>query len=434
MQTSIEKISNIERKITISIPVDQIESTYTKKLNEFAKKANIKGFRPGKAPLSYISQRFGQEIRFEVINEVMQNSIYEALKEHKLTPVSTPQVAPKEMGEGKPLEFEVTFEVIPEIEKVNFSMDEIEKLKVDITDKDIDYVLKHLAKQNAKWTDVDREAKKGDRVVLDYEMLIDGKSEQKDENFNFEIGQKKLLPGFEEAIINSKAQEEKKFTLQFPEDFADKEKAGKSADFIVKIKKVVEAEIPEIDSKFVKDMAIASGEVDDLKKQVRESLEQERDRILKDKIKDQVFEHLYAGNPIEVPKALIEREAKRIHDELYPQHRGQEAHHHSKDETESFNEIAKKRVAIGILIGEYVKENKLVADQELVKKRIKEIASLYHTPKDAEAWLSVGEALKNVESQVLEDQLIEKLTENVKSNEKIMSYGELKGFETDEDR
>lgn len=430
MQVSVEKISNTERKLTISVPAETVETAYSKKINELTKKANIKGFRPGKAPISYINQRFGAEARQEALSEVMQKAIYEAVTAEKLKPVSTPRVIPKVVAAGQPLEFEVSFEVIPDIEAVQFSMDSIEKLKVDISDADIDHVVGQLGKQFTKWHPVERPARNGDRVIIDYHAVFEGKVEEKGktENFPLEIGAKIMLPGFEDALIDAKAGEEKTFTLTMPEDFADKEKAGKPVEFVVSVKQVVEAEPPELNENFVKQLGVASGNLDDLKKQIRQSLEQERDRLVKNKLKEQVFKQLLEENPLDVPQSLVEREAKNIHDEIYPNHKNQKEHHHLPEELSSFTEIAQKRVAAGILIGEFAKQNKIKAEKARVQKRIQEIASAYEHPKEVEAWLASGDRLANIESQVLEDQILDKLLENIKTTEKIMSYAELKGF------
>lgn len=430
MQVSVEKISNIERKITITVPADQVESIYQKKINDIVKKSNIKGFRPGKAPISFIQQRYGNEALSESYREVIQNATFDALQKHNLQPVSTPSINPKSMEPGKPLEFEVTIEVLPEVGDIKFNMNEIEKLVVDITDKDIDYVVKQLQKQQTTWRDVEREAKNGDRIVIDYEVKFgDEKDSQQAKDFPVELGGHATIPGFEDALLGLKAGDEKSIELTMPDNIADKEKAGKQAHFNITVKKVVEGQLPDIDEAFIKKFGIASGSAEDFRKQIQESLEKERDRIVKDKLKDQVFKQLLEENPIEVPQSLVEKEAQRIHDEIYPHHNKDQTHSHTKEEQDNFNDIAKKRVGVGILIGEYGKKHHLKANKEMVQKRIQEVASIYEHPKEVAAWLSSGEQLANIENQVLEDQILDQLISNTKSIEKRMSYAELKGFE-----
>lgn len=430
MQVSVEKISDIEIKLTISIPAEEVEAAYANKINSIAKKANIKGFRPGKAPISYVSKIYGQDAREEALKEVMENAIFKSLYEQKLKPVSQTVVKPKKIEAGQPLVFDIEFEVLPEIEKVNFSTEDIEQLKVDITDNDIDYVINQLRKQYAKWNPVERGAEMGDRVVIDYYTVFDGKAdeENKAKNVPIELGSKTFIPGFEEALVAAKAGDEKKFTLTLPEDFADKEKAGSPIEFVVTVNQVVEGDIPELNEEFAKQLGVKSGNLDDLKKQIRHSLELERNQVVKNKLKEQVFDRLLKDNTFDIPKSLIEREAKHIHDEIYPRHKEQKEHHHAEEELASFNEVAKKRVAVSILIAKFAEQNKMKADKDRVMKRIQEVASSYEHPKEVETWLSTGERLANMESQVLEDQVIDKLLEGVQKTEKVMSYAELKGF------
>jgi trigger factor len=432
MQVSVEKVSNVERRLTIIVPANQVEEAYAKHIDRFAKNANIKGFRPGKAPLSYIQQRFGGDARQEALNEVIQKSLYDAITEKQLQPVSQPRVEPKIMAPDQPLEFVASFEVLPEIEKVQFSMDNIEKLKVEVSEEDIDHVINQLKKQHTKWNVVDRSAANNDRVVIDYYAIFEGKSdiENKIQNFPLELGSKAMLPGFEEGLMGTKVGDERTLNLSFPEDFSVKDRAGKAIDFVVEVKQVFEAEAPVLDEAFIKRLGVKSGDEQDLKIQIRESLEQERDRLVKEKLKEQVFHHLLEQNPLDVPNALIAREAKNIHDEVYPQHQHHDHHQHSDAEMSAFNDIAKKRVSLGLLMAEYAKQIALSVDKDRVLQRIKEIASVYENPKEVMDYLSSGERMAGIEAQVMEDQVLDKLIEGVPVTEKTMSYAELKGVRT----
>lgn len=430
MQVSVEKVSNVERRLTIKVPANQVEAAYKQQLNMFAQKANIKGFRPGKAPISVITQRFGEEAHKEAISSVIQSSLMDAIKEQNLRPINQPTVEPKTIMMQQPLEYIATFEILPEIETVKFAMDKVEKLNVNIDEADIDRVIDQLRKQYTKWNLVERGAEKDDRVVIDYYAIFEGKSdiENKIQNFPLVIGSGVMLPGFEDGLIGAKAGEERTLNLKFPDDFSVKERAGKAVDFVVEIKQVFEADMPKLDETFVKNLGIKTGSLEDFRTQIRQSLEQERDRILADKLKEQVFKVLLEQNPIDVPKSLIAREAKNIHDEVYPKHQPHDHHQHSDEEMNNFNEIASKRVALGLLMSEYTKQNELQADQERVKKRIQEIASVYETPAEVVAYLSSPERRAGIESQVLEDQILDRLIEGVSSEEKTMSYAELKGI------
>ncbi len=429
MQVSVEKISNVERRLTIVVPVNQVEEAYTRQINKFAKNANIKGFRPGKAPMSYIQQRFGDDARKEALSDVIQNALYQALTEKNLRPVSTPQVEPKVTAPNQPLEFIASFEVMPDIESVKFSIDSIEKLKVEVKQEDIDHVLQQLLKQYTKWSVVDRPAAMKDRVIIDYHAIFEGQEdkENKIQNFPLELGSNVMLPGFEDGLVGVKAGEEKKLSLAFPADFAVQERAGKAVDFVIHVKQVLEAETPKMDAGFIQKLGVKSGIEDDLKQQIKQSLELERDRLVKEKLKEQVFKHLLEQNQLDVPSALVNREAKNIHDEIY-QHQHHDHHQHSDEEMSTFNEIAKKRVALGLLIAEYAKQANLKADKDRVRQRIQEIASVYEKPEEVIEWLSSDERRAGIEAQVMEDQVMDKLIESIPVTEKTMSYAELKGI------
>lgn len=430
MQVSVENVSNIERRLTIVVPANHVEEAYTNQINEYAKKATFKGFRRGKVPPAKIQQEFGASALQEARNQVIQKAIYEVLSEKKLNPVSQPRVEPKFTGPDQPLEFIVSFEVLPEVGNINFTMSNLERVTTEVTTADVERVIDQLKKQYTKWKVVDRAAKENDRVVIDYYAIFEGKSDadNKVENFPLELGGKTMLPGFEQGLIGAKADDEKTLNLKFPDDFSVTERAGKPIEFVVQVKQVFEADAPDIDDAFVAKLGIKNGQLEELKQQIKQSLEQERDRLVKEKVKEQVFRQLLEQNPLEVPNSLIQREAANIHDEIYPQHQQHDHHQHSTDEITAFNDIAKKRVTLGILIAEYAKQANLKADEGRVQKRIQEIAASYENPQEVIQWLSSEERRAGIESQVLEDQVMDKLVEGVPSTDKKMSYAELKGI------
>lgn len=429
MQVSVEKVSNVERKLTIVVPANKVEEVFSQQVKQYAQKANIKGFRPGKAPASYIQQNYGEEMRREAMGKVIQEALYAALAEQKLQPISTPEVEPKTMLANQPLEFVVSFEVLPEIGDIQFKMDSLEKPVVTVSDDDLNRVIEQLRKQYTKWNVVDRPAKEHDRVVIDYYATLEGKSDvdNKIQNFPLELGSKVMLPGFEEGLVGAKAGDEKTLDLTFPADFGDKDRAGKPISFTINVKQVFEADVPTIDGDFVKKLGIKSGDTAELSSQIRQSLEQEKDRLIKEKLKEQIFAQLVEQNNIDVPKALVARESKNIHDQVY-----QNQHHdhssHSEEELSSFNDVAKKRVALGLLIAEYAKKNQIKPSETKVAERIQQIAAAYENPKEVIDWLSSQEQRGGIEAQVMEDQVLDQLMNGVNVNEKIMTYAELKGI------
>lgn len=430
MQVSVEKVSNVECRLTIVVPANAVEEAYTTQINQLAKTANIKGFRPGKAPLSYIQKRFGEDARREALSEVINKSYNEAIKLENLKPISSPRIEPKMMKPEQPLEFVASIEIMPEIESVKHDIQSLEKLVVEISADDVSNVVKQLLKQYTKWNIVERAAQDKDRVVIDYYSIFDGVEDtaHKNENFPLELGSNIMIAGFEAGLIGAKAGEERKLSLSYPEDFGVKERAGKAVEFVVQVKQIFEAQAPELNSKFIERLGVKSGLEQDLNDQVKQTLELERTRLVNEKLKEQVFRQLLEQNPIEVPTSLVTREARNIHDEVYPQHQHHDHHQHSEGELATFNDVAKKRVALGILIAEFARKAELKADKNRVFARIKEIASTYENPKEVIEWLSSEERLAGIEAQVMEDQVMEKLMEGVTLTEKSMSYAELKGI------
>jgi trigger factor len=430
MQVSVEKVSNVEYRLTIVVPTTKVEEAYAKQIEKIARKANIKGFRPGKAPLTQIKQQYGDDAWKDTLNEVIQQSLYQAIVDHQLKPISSPRVEPKQMLPGQPLEFIAIVETLPEIGTIQFSLANIEKLTVEVSPEDIERVVEQLRKQYSKWSVVEREAQATDRVVIDYYAIFDGKSdiENKITNYPLELASKTMLPGFEEGLLGLKAGDEKTLQLKFPDNFSVAERAGKPVEFVISVKEVFAADMPAVDQAFVQRLGVKSGQVEDLKTQIKQSLDQERDRLVSEKLKEQVFRNLIEQNPLEVPNSLIAKEAASIHDEIYPQHQHHDHHQHSPDEMATFNDIAKKRVSLGLLIGAYANQAGVKADAAKVEQRIKEIASLYENPQEVIGWLSTDERRSGIEAQVMEDQVLNKLMENVPVTAKTMSYAELKGI------
>lgn len=427
-KVSVEKISNVKCLVKVEVPANEVTAAFEKQINLYGKKANIKGFRQGKVPLNLIKQHYGADARKEALSELIQTTLSQAIQEHQLKPIGMPQVEPKAMLEEQPFEYTASFEVLPEVDQINFNIDQIEKLEVDVTDEDINKVIEQLIKQHTEWTLVERPAELKDRVVIDYYAIYEGEPDIKNkiEDFPLELGSQSMIPGFEEALVGIKKDEEKTLKLTFPTDFKIADKAGKPVDFIVQAKNIYEAYIPGLDEAFIKRLGVESGLKEDLKAQISQSLQQEKDRLLREKLKNQVFQLLLDQNPIEVPEGLVERETQAIHDELHPEKH--DHHNHSADEIKMYNDIAKKRVALGILVAEYAKKNHLKPDKTRIMQRIQEIASAYQSPEEVIKWLSSDERRANIEAQVMEDQILDHLIKDLPTNNKKISYAELKNI------
>jgi trigger factor len=429
MQVSVKKISNVLCELTVVLPPNTVEEVYQQKMNYYVKNSNIKGFRPGKAPISVIQQHFGQNARSQALQEVIENTVKNAITESKLIPINQPRVESKKPESEKSLELTISFEIFPEVESIKFEIPQVERFKVDITEQDVKHVVEQLLKNYAKWNPVTRGAQLKDRLVVDYYPIFEGKEviEEKNENFNVELGSKTMIPGFEEGLIGSKPGDKVTLNLHFPDNYQIAEMAGKPATFVVEVKEIYEGEMPEFNEEFIKKVGIESGKEEDFYTQIRKTLEFERDRIIRENLKNHIFSKLLDQNPIEVPQSLIEREAKIIHDQVFPEGYGK--HEHSEEEMTSFNEVAKKRVALGILVSEYAKQHQLKVEEEDMIKRITEIATAYENPEKVMKWLS-SDRRGNIEAQLLEDVVLNKLLDGKEIIEKSISYDELKNYRT----
>lgn len=427
MQVSVEAPSKIQRRVTVVVPAEKLDQAYDQRIIKLSKTAKVNGFRTGKVPLEVIKQRFGDSARQEALGDVIQSSLYSAMDQEKLSPVGVPTVEPKSIVPGQPLEFVATFEVFPQIEAVNFELKNLEKQVATITDDDVKKVIEHLREQHTTWKIVERPAQDKDQAVIDFRGMIDGVvfSGGEAHDYPVVIGSKTMIPGFEEGILGAIAGEERIVKVNFPEAYFAKEVAGKEAQFTIKVIKIMQPELPALDEAFIKKLGIKTASVDELHVEIRKNLERELERHIQMKLKVQVFDVLLDQNALEIPKSLIEREANRIHNELHPHHQGHD-HGHSAEEMATFNAAATRNVSLGLLVGEYVKQHNIIPNKDRIQAFIDTVAAAYENPAEVSEWYSKNKkALAEIEMQVLEEQVIEKLLEGVQVTEKMLSYSEL---------
>jgi trigger factor len=426
MQVSVESPTKLKRRLTITVPVERYKTAYEKRLAQLAKTAKVKGFRPGNVPISHIKQMYGDSVRQETLTEVIQSTLYEALNQENLKPAGAPDIEPKNIMEDQPLEYIASFDIFPEIGTVAFDSKGITKLTSKITDQDINNVIDRLRDQHITWKEVERAAKNKDQVVIDFRGSIDGKVFPGGEAHDYPVmlGSNTMIPGFEEGLAGAKAKDEKIIKVTFPDNYFAKEVAGKVAEFTVQVHKVSEPEYPEINEDLVKKFGVPTGSVDELRAEIKKNLERELDRMTKIKLKSTVFDLLIEQNPIEVPEVLIAKEAQRLHAEMHPHH-GDQPHNHSDEEMAEFNEGAKRNVLLGLIVSEFVKQKDLRPDSARVQAHITKLATAYENPAEVIKWYTSDKRrLAEIEMMILEEQVIEKLLENVAVTEKEVSYGD----------
>ena len=425
MQVSVEATSALERRMTVGVPAARIESAVDKSLQQTARRAKVPGFRPGKVPMSVIRQRYEGAARQEALGDLIQETFYEAVVEQKLNPAGAPSIEPKVFEKGKDLEYVATFEVFPEIQLAGFEGIAIERQQAEVGDADVDTMLDVLRKQNTRFEAADRAAENGDQVTIDFVGKIDGEAFAggSAQGVPLVLGSGRMIPGFEDALIGAKAGEERVINPTFPEDYQNLDLAGKTAEFTVKVTAVAAPVLPELNDEFFALFGVKEGGLEGFRAEVRKNMERELRQAIKTKVKNQVMEGLLETNPVEVPKALISNEVDRLRVQAVQQFGG-----NIKPENlpaELFEEQAKRRVVLGLIIAEVVKKNEMKADEDRVRAMIEEMASAYQEPEQVVSWyLKNEQQLNEVRSVVLEEQVVDTVLAKAQVTDTSVSYEE----------
>jgi len=425
MQVSVETTSNIERRMTIGVPAQEIDQAVEKRLQETARTVRLNGFRPGKVPMSVVKRRFGASVRQEVVGEMMRDNYIKALQEQDINPAGWPQLEPKTMEEGKDLEFVATFEVLPEIELGDLSKIKVEKPASEVTDKDIDKMIDNLRRQHATMKEVKRKSKNKDIVTIDFKGYVDGEEFEGGaaEGHRLTLGSGQMIPGFEKAIVGGKTGEEFPIEVTFPEDYQNEDLAGKDAKFDIKIHKVEEPQLPEMTPEFFQQFGIDAEDEETFREEVKKNMERELKQAVSNKVKNDVVDGLLEVTELEVPNALVDQEIDRLRQDAVQRFGGQVDFQQLPKEI--FQDQATRRVKTGLLFQEVVKANDLKAEPEQVEEKIQEIASTYEQPQEViEHFQNNPEQKAQIESSVLEDAVVDYVLEQAKVKEKKMKYEE----------
>ena len=423
MQVSVETTSNIERRMTIGVPADKVDQEVEKRLQQTARTVKMNGFRPGKVPLKVVRRRFGDGVRQEVIGEVMRDSYMQALETEALSPAGWPRFEPKVMEAGKDLEFIAGFEVMPEPKLGDLADLTLEKPVAEIQAKDIDKMIDNLRRQQAENKEVKRKAKKKDILTIDFVGKIDGEAFEggSAENHRLTLGSGQMIPGFEDGLIGAKADEEITLEVSFPEDYQNKDLAGKAATFDVTVNKVEEPQLPELNSEFFEKFGISVESEEDFRTEVEKNMQRELKNAINNKLKNRIVDGLLKTSELEVPKALAEQEINRLKEDAVRQFGGQ------MDASQLPNEIfqaqAERRVKTGLIFQELIRKNDLKADEAQLDEKIQEIASTYQEPEEViQFYKNDPQQKAQLESLVLEDAVVEFVMTQAKVKEKKVSY------------
>ncbi|MGD8576289.1 MAG: trigger factor [Thiohalophilus sp.] len=430
MQVSVEATGGLERRMTVNVDEETIASAVDDRLKNMTRTVKLKGFRKGKVPFKVVKQHYGQQVRDEVVGEVLQSTFYEAVSQEKLQPAGSPSFDDLKNEPGQGLAYTATFEVYPDVELAPLADQTVEKPVTEISDADIDNMIETIRKQNISWQSVEREAKEGDRVSLDFTGKIEGETFEggTGKGMQVELGSGRMIPGFEDGLLGAKAGEDRNLEVTFPENYHAENLAGKPVVFETHINSVEEAVLPEVDAEFAKQLGVESGDLDEMRKEVRDNMQRELDNRLRAMLKEAVMDTLLEANQIDVPKSMIENEEKALLQNMLQNlaSQGMQQQDLSNINPQMFHDQAVKRVSLGLIMSEIVKDNDLKVDPEMVKARIQEIAAPYEHPEEVVKWYqSDRQRLSEVESLVFEDQVVDWVIEHAKVVEKPVAFDEI---------
>ncbi|PIE37055.1 MAG: trigger factor [Gammaproteobacteria bacterium] len=431
MQVSIETTSGLERRLTVGVPAERIDSEVTARLKKAAGNVRLDGFRPGKVPMNVLRQRFGAGVHQEVVGELIGQSFAEAVTQEDLKPAGQPTIEPKTMEQGKDLEYVAVFEVFPEIELASTAGMKVERPVAEVTDADIDDMIEIFRKQQGSMEEVERPAQHGDTVNIDYKGTKDGEefAGGSAEDTDLELGSGRMIAGFEDGIEGMSAGDEKTLELSFPEDYHAEELKGAAVEFAVKLNSVKEQKLAALDDELFAKYGVEEGGEERFRADIRDNMSRELRNAVKAATKAQVMNGLLAAHEsLEVPAALIAQEVDNLRGQMFQQFGGSAPEGldlKSILPDDMFTERAGKRVRLGLLMNEFIKSHELETDNDRVDAQIKDLASTYEDPQEViDYYHNNAEMLQGVQAMVLEDQVVDKLLADADVTDKPVSYQE----------
>ena len=434
MAVNVETLEKLERKITLTLPVTVIQSEVDARLRKLARQVKMDGFRPGKVPLNVVAQRYGYSVHYEVMNDKVGEAFSVAANEAKLRVAGQPRITEKEGAPEGEMAFDAIFEVFPDVKLGDLDGAEIERITAEVSDAAIDRTLEILRKQRRTFAQraIDAAAQDNDRVTVDFEGKIDGETFQggKAEAFQFLVGEGQMLKEFEEAVRGMKSGESKTFPLAFPADYHGQDVAGKTADFMVTVKKIEAAHLPEINESLAKSLGIAEGTVEGLRADVKKNLDREVKFRLLARNKNAVMEALVAKAELDLPNSSVQAELDRMVESARAdlKQRGIKDADKAPIPDDVFRPQAERRVRLGLVVAELVRANQLQAKPEQIKAHVEELAASYEKPADVVRWYySDRQRLAEVEAIVIENNVTEFVLSKAKTVDKVIGFDELMG-------
>jgi trigger factor len=429
MQVSVESTGALERRMEVQVPAERVEKAVDERLQRMSRTVRLKGFRPGKVPVKVVRQQFGQQVRQEVLGDVMQSTFNEAVIQEKLTPASGPRIEPISLEQGADLKYRAVFEVLPQIELKGVDSLQVERPSAAVSEADVDAMIQNLREQRPTFSAVDREARDTDRVTIDFEGSIDGVPFDggKGEGVPVDLGAGRMIADFEAGLRGVRAGENKTIDVTFPANYGAPNLAGKQAQFAISVKTVEERTLPELDDEFCKLYGVEEGGIERLRQEVQENMQRELADAVKARVKKQVLDGLLAANPIELPKSMVDAQVRDLQLDAARRMGARDAS--QVPPAEGFQDAARRRVALSLLIGEIIRANNIQVDQTQVQQRFEELAAQFPDQGQAlQQYRSNPQFRRQMEAAVLEDQVIDWVAQRAKVDEKPASFKEIMNF------
>jgi trigger factor len=429
MQVSIESTGALERRMEVSVPRERVEKAIDERLKRVSRTAKLKGFRPGKVPLKVIRQQYGAQVRQEVLTDLVQSSFAEAVNQQKLSPAAGPRIEPLATSPGEDLRYRAVFEVLPEVELRQVDGLVVTRSAAEVTDADVDTMVENLRAQRPKFVTVDRESHDGDRITMNFTGHIDGKAFEgsKGDNVSVLLGGGRMLADFETGVTGARAGERRSIDVRYPDDYHNKDLAGQVAKFDIDVLLVEEKHLPELDDEFCREYGVLEGGIAQLRSEVTDNMRRELTENVRSRVKQQVLDRLLEANPVDVPRGLVDAQIREFQLEAGRRMGAKEVS--QLPPAEQFVEPARRRVALGLLVGELIRTRGIVLDRTRVEERIADLAAGYPDPEPVlKAYRQNADALRQIENSVLEDQAVDHLLERAKVTEKPSSFREIMNF------
>ncbi len=425
MQVSVETTSQIARRVTFQVPAAEVDEAVEARLKDTAKNVRLNGFRKGRVPMTVVRQRYGQDVRNEVVGELMRERYVRAINEENLNPAGFPSIEPTVNESGKDLEFVASLEVYPEIELASIEGAEVERPVVDISDADLDEMIETLRKQNASWEVVERAAEDGDQVKIDFKGFLGDEPFEggSAEGHDLVLGSGNFIPGFEDQLVGAKAGEERELKVTFPEDYQAQHLAGQEATFKVKVHEVKGRALPELDEAFIQRFGVEDGDVEKFRAEVKKNMAREAKQAVDNRLKQQVLEALKQANDVPVPQSLVQQETDALKRQAAQQFGLGEDFDVSQLPNELFSEQAKSRVQVGLLLAEVIKANDIDASDDEIRAKVEELAEQYQEPQQVVEYYMGNNQLKTqVKSAILEEKAVDQLLAQASVKDVEMTY------------